>query len=89
MHQIGYLTYRKTNTTPKKILNELDQFAYDPHETLGYHMNMVFHERPIYKNKEEAYRAIERLDRGFYDDHAVVYRDGRKLMWLVKYEFHC
>ena len=88
-HAIGYLNVRKTETTPKKILKELNSFAYDPEETSGYHGNLKFHEKPIYKNREEAHKAIEKLDKGWYDDHAVLYRDGRKLMWLVKYEYHC
>ena len=33
--------------------------------------------------------AIEKMDNGWYDDHAVRYRDGRKIYWLVKVEWHC
>jgi hypothetical protein len=29
------------------------------------------------------------LDKGWYDDHAVRFRDGRKIFWLVKVEYHC
>jgi hypothetical protein len=29
------------------------------------------------------------LDKGWYDDHAVRFRDGRKIYWLVKIEWHC
>ena len=88
MHQIGHLVYRKSETTPKKILKELNRWAFDPQETSGYHMNMHFHETPVYKSREEAEKAIERLDRGWYDDHAVLFKDGRVTKWLVKYEYH-
>lgn len=89
MHEIGYLVYRKTQTTPKQILKKLNKFAFDPYETDHYHGNLHFHEKPVYKNAEEARKAIERLDNGWYDDHAVLYKEGRVLMWLVKYEYHC
>jgi len=44
---------------------------------------------PVYRNREEAEAAIEKLDKGWYDDHAVMYREGRKKFWLVKVEWHC
>ena len=88
-HAIGYTDFRKSEMTPKKIVKWLNEFAYDPEETSGYHGNIKFHETPIYKNRDEAVKAIEKLDKGWYDDHAVLYKDGRKLMWLVKYEYHC
>ena len=33
-------------------------------------------------------KAIEKFDKGWYSDHAVRYRDGRKIFWLVKIEYH-
>lgn len=88
-HCVGYLEFRKSKTSPRQILKELNTFAYDPQETEGYHGDLKFHELPVYKNREEAEKAIKRLDNGWYDDHAVVFKDGRKKMWLVKYEYHC
>ena len=41
------------------------------------------------KNIEEAEAAIKKFDRGWYSDHAVRYREGRKIFWLVKCEWHC
>jgi hypothetical protein len=70
-------------------LKDLNSFAFDPEETSGYHGDLKFHEEPVYKNRDEAKKAIEQLDKGWYDDHAVRYRDGRKIYWLVKYEYHC
>ena len=87
-HAIGYLTYH-CSTSEKKILKDLNGFAFDREESSGYHGDMKFHKEPVYKNKEEARAAIEKLDKGWYDDHAVRFRDGRKIFWLVKYEYHC
>ena len=88
-HCIGYLDFQKSKTTPKKIMKKLEGFAYDPYESCGYHGNLKFHELPVYRNRDEAEEAIRQMDNGWYDDHAVVYKDGRKKMWLVKYEYHC
>jgi len=88
-HCIGYLDFRKTKHTQRQIRKKIGGFAYDPHESSGYHGNLTFHEKPEYKNREEATKAIERIDRVWYDDHAVVYKEGRTKWWLVKYEYHC
>ena len=87
-HAIRHLEYH-CSTSEKAILKDLNTFAYDPQETCGYHGNMTFHREPVYKNREEAAAAIEKLDRGWYDDHAVMFRDRRKKFWLVKVEWHC
>ena len=86
-HAIRFLDYH-CSTSENAILREINSFAYDPQETCGYHGNMTFHKEPVYKTREEAAAAIEKLDRGWYDDHAVRYRDGRKIFWLVKVEYH-
>lgn len=88
-HCIGYLDFQKSKTTPNKIIKELNEFAFDPMESCGYHGNLKFHEQPVYKDRMEAQKAIDSFDNGWYDDHAVLYKDGRKKMWLVKYEYHC
>ena len=87
-HAIRYLEY-PCATSEKAILKDLNSFAYDPQESSGYHGNLKFHKEPVYKNREEAEKAIDKLDRGWYDDHAVFYKDGRKKNWLVKCEWHC
>lgn len=88
MHNIEHFTVGKTEHTPGAILKYVNKWAFDPRESSGYHGNLKFHESPVYSNREEAEKAIERLDRGWYDDHAVLYKEGRKLMWLVKVEWH-
>ena len=87
-HAIRHLDYH-CSTSEKAILKDLNSFAYDPEETCGYHGNLTFHKEPVYKTREEAEKAIEKLDKGWYDDHAVFYKEGRKKNWLVKCEWHC
>ena len=77
------------STSEKQILKDLNTFAYDPEETSGYHGNLTFHRNIVCKNREEAEETLKKLDKGWYDDHAVFFKDGRKKYWLVKYEFHC
>ena len=87
-HAIRHLDYH-CSTSEKAILEEINSFAYDSQETMGYHGDLTFHREPVYKNRDEALKAIEKLDKGWYNDHAVRYRDGRKIYWLVKVEWHC
>ena len=87
-HQIGYRIYH-CSTSEAQILKDLNSFAYDPQESSGYHGNLKFHRDIVCKTVEEAEKKIKQLDNGWYDDHAVFFKDGRKKYWLVKYEFHC
>jgi hypothetical protein len=88
IHVTRHLDYH-CSTSETAILKDLNRFAYAPEETSGYHGNMKFHREPVYRNRDEAVAATEKLDRGWYDDHAVMYKDGRKKFWLVKVEWHC
>ena len=87
-HAIYYLEY-PCKTSEKAILKDVSRFAYDPEETSGYHGNLTFHKEPVYKNRDEAIAAIQKMDLGWYDDHCVRYREGRRIMWLAKIEYHC
>ena len=87
-HAIRYLTYH-CSTTETQILKDISSFAYDPEETSGYHGNLKFHRDIICKDEDEARQTIEKMDKGWYDDHAVFFKDGRKKYWLVKVEWHC
>ena len=87
-HAIRHLDYH-CSVSEKTILKDINSFAYDPQETSGYHGDLTFHKEPVYKPREDAMAAIEKLDRGLYSDHAVRYRDGRKIFWLIKVEWHC
>ena len=87
-HAIRYLDYH-CSTTEKQILKDLNSFAYDPQETSSYHGNLTFHRNIVCDNRDEAEKKLESLDKGWYDDHAVFYKEGRKKFWLVKCEWHC
>lgn len=78
-HSINYVEY-PCKTSEKAILKDLNTWAYDPQETFGYHGNMTFHKEPVYKNREEAEKAIEKFDKGWYDDHCVRYRSGHRII---------
>jgi hypothetical protein len=86
-HAIGHRIYH-CSTSEKQILKDLNSFAYDPEETSGYHGNLTFHKDIVCRNAEEAHQKLEELDKGWYDDHAVYFKDGRKKFWMVKYEYH-
>ena len=85
---INYLDYH-CSASEKAILKDLNRFAYDPQESSGYHGNLVFHRDIVCKNRAEAVEKINQLNKGWYDDHAVFYMEGRKKFWLVKCEYHC
>ena len=87
-HAIRHLDYH-CSVSEKAILRDINSCAYDREESSGYHGNLKFHTEPVYKTRDEAQKAIEKLDKGWYDDHAVRYRNGRKIYWLVKVEWHC
>ena len=87
-HAITHRVYH-CSTSEHAILKDINSWAYDPKESSGYHGDLTFHREPVYKNREEAEKAIEQFDKGWYSDHAVRYREGRKIYWLVKIEWHC
>ena len=86
-HAINYTSC--SNKDINRHLKRVLATAYDPMESSSYHGNMTVHKDIICKNRDEAEETIKRLDTGWYSDHAVRYRDGRRLTWLIKYEYHC
>lgn len=87
MHNIIYLDYR-SSSSKKKIMKNIERIVSKTGDA-PYHYNLKFHKDIVCKNREEAKKKIEHLDNGWYDDHAVFYKDGRKKFWLVKIEYHC
>lgn len=87
-HAIKYLDYH-CSTSEKQILKDINSFAYDPQETSGYHGNLKFHRDIVCRNREEAMEKLQELDKGWYDDHAIFYKESRKKFWLVKIEWYC
>ena len=51
--------------------------AYD-NEHPELHYNNRRSKRQVYDTVEEAKEKLAQLDKGWYDDHAVYYKDGRK-----------
>ena len=43
----------------------------------------------VLASREKAEEWIKLNDSGWYDNLAIRFKDGRKIMWLVKYEYHC
>lgn len=87
MHSINYVTCG--NNEIKKYIKWIEKTAFDPQESSRYHGDMTIHDKVICKDRDEAEEMIKKWDRGWYSDHAVRYKDGRKLTWLIKYEYHC
>ena len=85
-HSINIVTC--PNNSLKKAIRTIEKTAYDPMESCGYHGNMTIHD-VICKNRKEAEQFIKDHDTGWYSDHAVRFKDGRRLTWLIKYEYHC
>ena len=80
MHAIDYITVNKKS----EIMKTANEYAYwnvDPYENESriYHGGMTIHDYPICESYEEAHKFIENHDRGFYDDHAVQYKDKSAL----------
>lgn len=86
MHNIYYLSYH-CSVSKHKIMNDIKERVKWEGD-YPYHGQLAFHDDIICKDEDEARKTIKTLDRGFYDDHAVFYKDGRKKYWLVKIEFH-
>lgn len=86
-HSVNYITC--PNGKIKEAIRHIERVAFDPHETSHYHGNMSIHKNIIAKNREEAEALIDKWDTGWYSDHAVRFKEGRKYTWLIKYEYHC
>lgn len=87
MHQIMVMVYpsKKTKGAILKECNKIAEREGDYHHRLdgGIRFNDT-----VLKNEEEAGKWIEDHDRGWYDNLAVRFKEGRKINWLVKFEFH-
>ena len=72
----------------KKISKECDQHAIYEGD---YHHELVppirFIDR-VFKTMDEAAEWVQKNDNGWYDSIAVRFKEGRKINWFVKYEFH-
>ncbi len=75
-HQIDHYTEKvTTEKNLRAFIKRMTQNAYDPQETGDYHGNLTVHKNNVYKDYDEALRAIERYGSGWYSDHIVMYYD--------------
>lgn len=79
-HAIDYITVESR----KDIIPTAEEYAYynvDPYENTSrsYHGNMHIHDNIICESYEDAKEKIDALDKGWYDDHAVQFKDKSKL----------
>jgi len=79
-HAIDYIVVDKR----EDILAEAEDFAYwnvDEQEnpSRSYHGNLKIHDNIICESYNEAVKKIDSLDKGWYDDHAVQFKDKSKL----------
>lgn len=87
MHEIHYRTF-PVKKTLGAIQKECDKDAViygDYHHKLDPPIRF---KDKVCKTHEEAYNWIEQNDSGWYDSLAIKYKEGRKIFWLVKYEYH-
>ena len=79
-HAVDYITVDKR----KDIMRAAKEFAahnVDRYEdpSGSYHGKMTIHDTPICDSYEAAYEFIQSHDRGWYDDHAVQFKDKSAL----------
>lgn len=80
MHAVEYFTVANKSD----IMRTADEYAYyntdrGENPSGDYHGQMTIHDDIICESYEDAVETIDRLDRGFYDDHAVRYKDKSAL----------
>lgn len=78
-HAIEYITVDKKS----EIMKAAEEYAHynvdrGENPSGSYHGRMTIH-NDVCESYQEAVRFIERHDRGFYDDHAVQYKDKSNL----------
>lgn len=80
-HAIEYLRVPR-DTDKKKIIAEIDEYVtrecwQEGGRYSGGHL--TWHENDIYDDEQAAVDAIDNFDRGWYDDHAVLFYNTDKL----------
>lgn len=88
-HCVKFVSY-PCKKTEGGIMRDLNHWAFDPQETCGYHGDMRFFKDKLFNNYDDAYNWLsEHYDNGDYRDATVRYKDGRRIYWLSKVEYHC
>lgn len=87
MHAIHLWSF-PCKTNEKVILSECAKCADENGDYEGQITHILFKDE-VKKNYEEAETWIRENDKGWYDNLAIKYKEGRRIMWLVKFEYHC
>lgn len=84
-HCVNYIAVSK-NSSRQAILDDIrEEVMHNDWEEGGnYHENLKWHEKKIYRDKDEAFEAIRRFDNGWYSDHAVLFHDTDDLKKTAK-----
>lgn len=80
MHNIEHYTYPK-DVDKKKVQKELDRHAAEEdygEGCTGLGSSIRWYENKVYENRDEAEKAIEKMDNGWYDQLAVLYKSNKK-----------
>lgn len=88
MHEIRHLVYPGKKSI-NSIQKECERIADSEGDYTGQLSRGIRYKDTVLKNLEEAKNWIALNDSGWYDNLAIKYKDGRKIMWLVKIEYHC
>lgn len=78
-HSINYMTCKNDSISKKIAIADIcDEVAENNHESGLYHHNLTWHDDIVAGSEEEARRIIDELDKGWYDDHAVLFKVSNK-----------
>ena len=87
MHAIEYLDYPSRKTT-SAICKDCGRIADRNGDYKGQARDITFCDK-VLADRRAAEEWIRLNDAGWYHSLAIKYKDGRKIMWLVKIEYHC
>lgn len=87
MHNIHHLTFpcKKTMGAIQKVCSKI---ADENGDYKGQLKSGIRFKDRVLSDRNAAERWIDENDSGWYDNLAIKYKDGRKIMWLVKIEYH-
>ena len=89
MHAIEYLEF-SSRKTDKGILKDCSVIANRNGDYKGQiESNGITLKDKVLKNRKEAEDWIKLNDVGWYHNLGIKFRDGTRIKWLVKIEYHC
>ena len=87
MHAIQYLEFT-SRKGEKTILKECARIANQEGDYKNQITRIRLKDR-VLKNRKEAEEWIKLNDSGWYDNLGIKFKDGGRITWLVKIEYHC